>query len=779
MKRIAFAFLAFLAQTSFAQNFTVSGFLTDSSSGKKILYASIVIEELEKGLTTDEFGFYNFSIPKGDYTVIVDIVGYQTFRKKIKVNKDRQFNITLTKKSENIDVVEIESDRKETDENLKKAEVGIMKVEIEELNKIPVILGEKDALKTIQLLPGITPASEGSSDFVVRGGNADQNLMLLDEAPIYNPGHVLGFLSVFNSDAISDLKLYKSGAPARYGGRSSSVIDVSMREGNDEEFHFNGGLGYLTSRLSLEGPIVKNKGSFIISGRRSWADMIIKAIPKKKLQGVKPKIHMYDFNFKANYELSSKDKIFLSSYVGRDVLAGKMDSIFDFGINYGNKTVSLGWSHLFNEKLISNTTAIYSSYDIKVLSGEKSQEFEVTSGIVNLGVKQYFSYLPNLNNTIRFGLELNNQSYNPMKVIETENGVISEFQTDPKQGLEAAIFLQNDQKIGDNFQMNYGLRLSSMNLYGKAKHHEFDKNGNITNTHQFKKNEFYKTYVGLEPRFNSSYQLNKVSAIKSSYSRMFQYSNKISQFSLGTPIDYWVPVTPTLNPGITDQVSLGYHRNFRKNKYEAFVEVYYKKLQNLIAFKDGADPFITDLIESQIEVGKGRAYGVELFLKKRTGRFTGWISYTLSQSDRKFNNINKGQWFQARLSKNHDLSIVGIYELSKKVTVSASWVFSTGEARAFQNGNYSVGNITVPLNSERNSYRLPNYHRLDIGATYKLRSFGKIQNSLNLSVYNAYFSRNAYFMWIGEDPFADSPEKKAYTFTLLGIIPSVNWNFKF
>lgn len=785
MKKVFIALFALWAQSIYAQNFTISGFLADSTSGEKVIYGSVIVESLNTGTTTNEYGFYSLTVPRGTYFISINQMGYKPFRKEVKVDQNISLNIDIVKSAESLEEVEIMVDSKVTDENLKKPEAGAIELDIEELNKVPVIMGEKDVIKTTTLMPGVSTAGEGSSGLFVRGGNADQNLLLLDEAPVYNASHVLGFFSVFNSDALKDIKIYKGGAPARYGGRSSSVIDIRMKEGNNKSYHGSGGIGLISSRLNIEGPIVKNKGSFNLSGRRSYLDLFTRLSPNPEIKNAQ--LYFYDLNLKANYDINEKNKLFVSAYMGNDVFGS--ESIYNggrdksnFKIYWGNKTSTVRWNHLFSNKLFSNSTFIYSEYAFGIKGEDSFDSYETTidysSGIDNLSFKQDFTYYLNNNNKLRFGVEANNQTFTPGVYSYTENGIVEESNAEQRQGLEAAVYIQNEQKIGDKLRLNYGLRFSSMHLYGPSNHYDFNEDGIIIGSTKYNKGEFFKSYYGFEPRFNSSYQLNKVSSIKGAYARMNQYMHKVSHYSSGTPLDYWLPVSNLVKPGVTDQLSLGYHRNFNKNKYECSVEGYYKDMKNVLDYKDGASTLEADSIEGQLEVGEGRAFGLEFYLKKRTGRFTGWASYTLSKSERQFDNINKGEWYLARQSRTHDISLVGIYELNKKVSLSASWIYYTGDAVTFPSGSYEIDGNLFQLYSERNADRMPNYHRLDLGMDYQLKKNDKFESSLNVSIYNAYNQLNAFFIDFRES-YEEPGEIKAYKTTLLPFIPSVTYNFKF
>lgn len=772
MKRIALALLVILTSISNAQNQTISGFLADSSSGEKVLYSTVIIEELGTGTTVNEYGYYSISVPKGNFTVLINQMGFKTYRKEVKVDGNIKLDIFLSPEVQNLGIVEIKVEKKESNENIKKADAGTMDIDIKELDKIPVVFGEKDILKTIQLLPGVSTTGEASSGLFVRGGNADQNLILLDEAPIYNASHVLGFFSIFNSDALKDMKIYKAGAPAKYGGRSSSVLDIRMKEGNNKSYHGTAGIGLISSRFNIEGPIVKEKGSFIVSGRRTYADLFLKAAKDPIVRNTK--LYFYDLNLKANYSINEKNKIFFSGYLGNDVF--QPDSLFS--IIYGNKTSTLRWNHLFSSKLFMNTTAIYSKYNFSTSERYPGIKNELKSGIENITLKQDYTYFLNNSNKLKFGWDLNNQKFIPSIYTRTELGEEIKYNTTTKQGVEASLYGQNDQKIGEHIQLNYGIRISSIHLYGPAIHYDFNDAEEVTKTYKYDNNKFYKSYYGFEPRFNSSFQINENSSIKSSFARMYQYSNRISHSTAGTPFDYWLPVSLNIKPGITDQGSIGYHRNFANNKFESFVEVYYKDMKNLIDYKDGAETFITDSIESQIEYGKGRAFGLEVFLKKRTGKFTGWLSYTLSQSERQFDNINSGNWFHARQSRTHDFSIVGMYDLSDKISLSASWIFYTGDAITTPNGTIQIDNQIIQLFTERNGGRNPNYHRLDLGMNIKLARKEKYESDLNISIYNAYNKFNPFSTVYTTSP--SNPNKTVSIQTaILPFLPSISYNLKF
>jgi hypothetical protein len=642
----------------------------------------------------------------------------------------------------------------------------VEKIDIKEIAKLPVIFGEKDILKTIQLLPGVKSAGEGNSGFFVRGGSADQNLVLLDEAPVYNASHLLGFFSTFNSDALKDVTIIKGNSPAQYGGRLSSVLDVKMKEGNNQKYNVTGGLGLISSRLSVEAPIVKDKGSFIISGRRTYADLFLKLTEDFKDNS----LYFYDLNAKGNYKINEKNRIFLSGYFGRDKL-GFGDN---FGIDWGNKTGTLRWNSIINPKLFSNTSVIYSDYSYKINITSGGSDFNIKSQIKDWNLKEEFQYFPNSNNSIRFGV--NSIYHNIIPTRFTGDGV-----NDPvKEGRyswDNAAFVNNTMRVSDKLNLDYGLRLSAFSILGGDTYRQYEK-GVLTDSVVLASGDFGKTYYNLEPRLQFSYLLNKTSSIKGGFARNTQHLHLLSNSTSGTPTDQWIGNSYNIKPEIADQLSLGYFRNFKDSKYQISIEAYYKDMQNQVDYKDGADINTAPDIESELLYGRGRAYGVEFLIKKTQGKFTGWIGYTLSKTERKIEGINNGDWYNAKQDRTHDLSIVGMYELSDRWSLSALFVYNTGNAVTFPSGKYELGGNTIFYYTERNGYRMPSYHRLDFGATYTKPLKGKFESSWNFSLYNVYGRENAYTITF--DNSESDPTKTVATQTsLFRWVPSVTYNFKF
>jgi len=766
IKTLFYSLTLLLSITAFAQeNFTISGYMRDANSGEELLYANVVIKGTTNGVTTNLYGFYSLSMPKGNYTVQYSYLGYDTKEIAINLDKDITQTVELGSASELLEEVVVKAEKE--NENITNTEVSVVTLDMKEAKVIPVLLGEQDILKTIQLLPGVSSSSEGSSGFFVRGGNADQNLILLDEAPVYNAAHLLGFFSVFNSDAIKDVKLYKGGIPAQYGGRASSVLDVRMKNGNMKKWAASGGIGLISSRLTLEGPLVKDKGSIIVSGRRTYADLVLRAV-NDDFSGTD--LFFYDLNLKANYKINEKDRIYLSGYLGRDVFGTD-----NFGFDWGNQTATLRWNHIFSSKLFSNTSIIYSDYDYGFKIDNAGINIDLQAGIYDYNFKQDFNFYANPNNQLQFGLQAIYHRFKPA-TFSFDDVVADDIEE--QQALEGGIYIANEQKVNERLSLNYGVRLSSLSNIGPYTVKEYNEDNEITKETAYENSEFYNNYFGLEPRINATFILNEVSSLKASYNRNYQYLHLLSNSNSGTPTDLWVPSTPLIKPEIADQVALGYFRNFDENKYKFSVEGYYKTLQNQVDYENGAETFSNPDIEAELVFGKGRAYGLEFLLEKQKGKFTGWVSYTLAKSERQFEAINNGSWFSARQDRTHDVSIVASYKIVPKLVVSASFVYSTGDAVTFPTGKYYVDGELVNLYSERNGSRMPDYHRMDLGITWTLKDSDKFSNDLNVSFYNLYNRKNAYTITFQESE-TNPGTTEAVRLALFGIVPSISWNFKF
>ena len=739
---LAIIFITSFIKVSAQNKYTISGYVKDAKTGEELIGASVMIKEMKAtGATANAYGFFSITIPEGNYTVVSQFIGYEPKSVQVELKQNTKLDFTLGEKGNELNEVVVTGEKK--DENITKTQMGVEKLDIQQIKNIPVLFGEKDVLKTLQLLPGVQSAGEGNSGFYVRGGTTDQNLILLDEATVYNASHLLGFFSVFNSDAIKDVTLYKGTQPADFGGRLSSVLDIKMKDGNDQKFGVSGGVGLISSRLNIEGPIKKSKGSFIISARRTYADLFLK-LSRDSLTK-QARLYFYDVNVKANYDIDDKNRIFLSGYFGKDVLGLGTT----FGINWGNATGTIRWNHLFSEKLFSNTSLIFTNYDYKININFGGNSIDIISRIQDYGIKQDFQYFANTKNKIKFG-----------------------FTSTYHKIIPGAITTSSNSPIG---KLNLTNKFS---LLVPGDFYTYDANGTTTDTASYSSNQFVKTYFNLEPRASANYILNEKSSIKAFYGRNTQNLHLISNSTSTNPTDLWIPSSNNVKPEIADQVSLGYFRNFKENTYEFSTEVYYKNLQNQIDYKNGAQLNFNENVESQLLYGIGRAYGVEFLLKKKYGRFNGWIGYTLSKTEKQIAGINNGSWYPASQDRRNDVSIVTIYELSKKWTLSAVWIYYTGNAVTFPSGKYEIAGQVVNYYTERNGYRMPAYHRLDLGVTWQRKKTEKFESSWNFSLYNAYGRENAYTITFQQDP-NDPNKTQAVQTTLFRWVPSVTYNFKF
>ncbi len=767
-----------------AQVYTVSGSINDASDGEDLIGVNIAIKESPTtGISTNTFGFYSLSLKKGEYTFIFSYLGYKTITKKIFLDRDIKANIHLEKDSQTL--LEVVVSAKRSDENIVSTDVGVSSLSVSDVETVPVLFGEKDIMKTIQLLPGVKPAGDGNAGFYVRGGAADQNLIILDGAPVYNASHLMGFFSVFNSSAIKDVKLYKGNMPAEYGGRLASVMDIKMKDGNNKEFGVDGGLGIISSKLTLQGPIVKDKGSFIVSGRRTYADLFLKLSSNEKQQNTK--LYFYDLNLKANYKINENNRIFLSGYFGRDVL-GYSDL---FGFDWGNTTATIRWNHLFNPKLFSNTSFIYSDYNYKI-SVNSDVDVDISSRIHDWNFKQEFDYFLNEFNTFKFGVNVIHHTFMPGE-IDSSDDKVNDFLLEHKYSLESSAYLSNTQKIFNNLTLSYGLRFTNFTQLGPGTITTWDEKGNPTSVDVYDKWEPVVSYNRLAPRFAFTYIIDEKQSVKGAYVRSYQFLHMISNSTTATPTDIWLPTSNNIKPSESDQYSIGYFRNFNENKWEFSSEVYYKYVKNVIDYRTGASTSFNANIESELLYGDARAYGIEFLLKKRTGKLTGWVSYTLSRSEKLFDEINNNTWFSAKQDRIHDFSIVASYHLSPRLVVSGTWVYYTGNAVTFPSGKYKVEGQMIPYYTERNGYRMPDYHRMDIGVTLDNKNYKyefnsktgekekvkrRFKSSWNFSLYNVYGRENAYTITFQESE-TNPGTTEAMQLALFKFVPSISYNFSF
>lgn len=784
--RFLLLFCFFQFATSFAQEkFTISGTISDANSNETLIGVNIYVPELQIGTSTNAYGFYSLTLPEGRYKVEFSYVGYQTVFEEISFSQNVKKNLSLNNDGEQLEEVII-TEKPRT--NIRKAEMSVNKMSIATIKKMPVVLGEVDVIKSILLLPGVTNAGEGASGFNVRGGGADQNLILLDEATIFNSSHVFGFFSVFNPDAIKDLKLYKGGIPARYGGRGSSVLDIYQKDGNSKSFHMNGGIGLISSRLLAEGPIVKDKGSFLIGGRGSYAHLFLKLADNDN------SAYFYDLNAKLSYKVDDKNSLYLSGYFGRDVfnLAGSFVNI------YGNSTLNVRWNHLYSDKLFSNLSLIYSDYYYGLTLDFVG--FQYDSGIKNYNIKYDFKNYISEKLKLNFGANAIYYDFNPGTIEPTSSSSgINARQLEQKYAFEPSLYVEAEHDVTKKLSFMYGLRYSmfyrlgqsTMNFYENNQAVAYDevlkiyKKGTPIGTEFYDSNKVLASFDNFEPRFSAAYALNDNQSVKASYNRMTQYLQLVSNTSSPTPLDVWTPSDRYIKPQIVDQVALGYFQNFKNDVYSLEVETFYKTVKNRIDYIDGADLIANEALEQIILNGRLRSYGLELMFRKNTGRFNGWISYTLSKSEQQTPGrtateigINNGNWYKSAYDKLHNIAVTTAYDLNKKWSFGANFALQSGQPVTFPNGQYQYQDITIPSYGLRNEERLPTYHHLDIAATYTPKPDKKKgwQGEWVFSVYNIYNLQNAASINFRQN---DSGVNEAVRFSIFGVVPAVSYNFKF
>ncbi len=762
-------FLCFFSVAA-QEKFVVSGTIKDFASGEDLIGATVFVEEISNtGTISNTYGFYSLSLPKNRYILRFQFVGYEPQKIQVDLTENKRIDIELKEQTLEIGSVIVTGDR--PDKNITSIEMGNVKMTPKQIESIPVIFGEQDILKTIQLTPGVKSAGEGNSGFYVRGGGIDQNLILLDEAPVYNASHLLGFFSVFNSEAIKSANLMKGSIPAEFGGRASSVFDINMKEGNMKTFGVAGSVGLISSNIALEGPIVKDKSSFIISARRTYADVFLVFANDEDLKSTI--LYFYDLNLKSNYKINENNRIYLSGYFGRD----NFGFAKEFGFDWGSITGTLRWNHNFSEKLFSNTSFVLSNYSYKISIMDEI-DISIRSEINDINLKQDFTFYVNAQNTIKFGGNAIFHNILPGEIKVEEGFGFESDEISRRRAMEWAAYVSNSQSISEKLKIYYGLRLALFSNVGPGEYYEFGVNGELVNTIEKENFEWVNTQGGLEPRLGINYILNNRNSVKASYNRIYQFLHLLSNSTTTTPTDLWLPSSNNVKPQISDQFSAGYFRNFKDNEFETSLELYYKNLQNQIDYKNGAELVYNATVESELVFGRGWAYGAELMLKRNYGRMNGWISYTWSKTMRQFDQINKGNPFPARHDRTHDISVVAMYDLTKKWKFSATWIYYTGNAVTFPSGKYEVEGQTIGYYTERNGYRMPGYHRLDLGLTWQRKKTEKFESSWNFSVYNVYARENAYFIDFRQNEI--NPEiTEAVQFAIFKAIPSVSYKFKF
>lgn len=778
------------------QKFTLSGTITEAQSGESVVGAKISIAILNLGTTSNEYGFYSLTVPKGIYEVQFKAYGLKTITKQIDLNANQMFNFEMSDETEVLDEVEVNAKR---GENVTSTKVGQMELEMEKIKTLPAFMGEVDIIKTIQLLPGVSSVSEGGQGFYVRGGGPDQNLVLLDEAQVYNASHLFGFFSVFNSDAVKSVNMIKGGMPANFGGRISSVLEVKMNEGNSKEFKVKGGLGLISSRLTFEGPIVKDKGSFIVSARRTYIDVLMKSFIPKSSPFAGSGYYFYDFNLKANYRLGKKDKLFLSGYYGKDqFIYGNKKDDFSVRMPWGNAIAAIRWNHIFNSKLFMNLTGTFTDYLFSFNSEQDNFKFSLKSGIRDVGGKVDFSYFPNTRHKLKWGAEYLYHTFTPTSVSASQDD--TQFDTGEAQKLyshESAVYFLDEFDLNEKIRFNAGLRYSMYQFVGPFKrfiNNPINGNDSIV---RYNRGDLIKFYHGFEPRISGRWLLSKNSSIKAGYAYNYQYVHLTSLSAVSLPTDIWFPTTDIAKPQKGWQASLGYFQNFNDNKYEASIELYYKGMKNLVEYKQGALPSdnVNDNTDNLLVFGTGWSYGAEFFIKKATGKLTGWIGYTWAKTERLFPDLQK-EVFPAKYDRRHDLTVVAGYKLNDRWTFGASFIYASGNTLTLPNSWYVQDQNILFNYGLRNSTRMAPYHRLDLSATLYDRPIKKRTNpqtgetievkkkfrsNWNFSIYNVYNRANPYFLYIDNEGGLLTNDFKISVkqVTLFPIIPSATWNFEF
>jgi hypothetical protein len=764
------------------QKVTLNGYIKDSLTGESLIGANLTIKGVNKGVTTNQFGYFSITLSKGDYEIECSFIGYHTKSAAVGLDSSKQLDILLVPRNF-IVTEEVTVTTRRRDNNVKTAQMGKIDLSIENAKALPALMGEVDILKVLQLLPGVRNAGEGNSGFYVRGGGPDQNLILLDDAVVYNTGHLFGFFSVFNADAIKNVSLIKGGMPAQYGGRLSSVVDISLKEGNLNKTQIDAGIGLIASRFSIQGPIKKNKSSYIVSARRTYIDALTKPFIKKSNDFYGSGYYFFDLNAKMNYILSDKDRIYLSGYFGRDVFNfNNARRSFNTYVPWGNSTATFRWNHIFNRKLFANTTLVYNDYNFTFAADQNDFRIKLSSGIRDLNGKIDFDYFASPSHKLRFGGQYTFHTFLP-NILTAEQGstTFTPNNANKKFANEYAFYLQDDWDVSDKVKLNYGMRYGIFQQVGRHTTYTTDANGNKLDSTYYGIGQTVKVYSGFEPRATIRYEINDRSSVKAAVSRNLQYIHLVSNAGSTLPTDLWVPSTYRVQPQISWQYAAGYFRNFRNNMFETSVELYYKDMQNQIEYQEGYTPSLKDP-EENFTFGRGWSYGAEFFVNKVKGRLTGWIGYTLSWTFRKFPKLNEGQTYPSKFDRRHDMSVVGTYEINKKWKVSSVFIFGTGNAVTVPERFYFINGTLTQQNSKINDYRLAPYHRLDFSATLTPvhKKKRKYTDSWIFGLYNVYSRLNPYFIYFDQTGNALNGNLKvdASQVSLFPIIPSVTWNVK-
>ena len=790
--------LAMAIHAQGVKRYTVSGYVKDATTGEALIGANVFVQETLKGAATNVYGYYVLNLEPGTHTIAMRFVGYEDFVRKVEVKGDVKLNIEARPKAIMGAEVEVIGTRTENTEDTR---MGTVDLDVQKLNTLPALLGEVDILKTIQFLPGVASNGEGNSGFYVRGGGPDQNLILLDDATVYNASHLFGFFSVFNADAVKNIELIKGGMPANYGGRISSVLDINMRDGNEKRFSGQGGIGLISSRLTLEGPIVKDRSSFIVSGRRTYIDVLTRPFINPESSFSASGYYFYDLNAKASYRLSDKDRFYLSGYFGRDVFnfAGNNEGDPNFRIPWGNATVAARWNHVFGPKLFMNTTATLSDYSFAFGANQDQFGFELFSGIRDYGLKVDLSHYPNARHRLKYGGQYIYHIYTTSTVTVESGDTQFNIDTPPKlHAHETALYVMDDFDITDQLRLNVGVRLSTFAHVGPFTLYDLDEQGRSQGTEEFAPGKVIASYAALEPRLSMRYRIDGQSSVKASFNRGQQYVHLASFSSLALPTDVWIPSSTNVKPQIGTQYAAGYFRDLFDGALETSLEFYYKDFENLIEYAEGAEPAnnANTNYDAQLVFGDGYSYGAELFIKKPFGRINGWAGYTWSRTMRQFDDINEGREFPSRWDRRHDISLVLSYEHSKRWTFGATFVYATGQAVTLPVNRYFIEGRLVSEFTDRNGYRMAPFHRLDLAATLYNRETRTVteastgetrevtrrwRSNWTFAVYNAYNRMNPFFIYFGAEgnPGQNTFQVQARQVSLFSILPSITWNFEF
>lgn len=752
---------------------TLRGNINDASSGESLIGATVYLEPLGRGTSTNMYGYYSLRLLPDSYTLTYSFIGFESRSFELKLTQDTLINIALM--PSDLELSEVIVTGEARNENISRAQMSVSRLDSRTIKQIPAFMGETDLIKALQLLPGVQATAEGGSGFSVRGGSPDQNMILLDEALVYNPVHLMGFFSVFNNDAVKNVELYKGDIPPHYGGRLSSVVDVRMNDGNVKQFAGKGGIGSISSRLMLEGPIQKDRSSFMVAGRRTYADVFLALSGDPDLRD--NTLYFYDLNAKANYIIDDKNRLFVSAYGGRDVFGSDA-----FSVGWGNSTFTLRWNHIFGKNLFSNTSAMYSrfNYSLGVPEGQPNA-FEWKAAMRDHSVKNDYTWYAGMNHTLRFGFSLTYHAFQPgiARGIGAETP-FNEIAVPDNQAIQTGVYLGNEQQIGSRLTLKYGLRFSTFNNVGETTLYHFNEAFEPADSTFYEKWDFYNTFTAWEPRISLVWVLDETASIKAAYTRNVQYIHLAQNSTAGTPLDIWFPSTPNVKPQLGDQFSVGYFKNFFGGNLEASLEGFYKLNHNAIDFKDHAELLLNEYLEGEFRFGHAWSYGTELLIRLVEGRLNGWLSYTWSRTFRQVKQINNGNPYPASYDRPHDISIVLNYEISPSFNLGANWVYATGSPVTFPTGRFQIGNTIAPVYSDRNSFRLPDYHRLDLSLTYSrpTKPKQKWSSEWNLSVYNAYYRKNPWVI-----NFLNDPDEPGVTYAemtyLFGILPAITYNFKF